>query len=61
MHQINEKAFNSNSKRTISVKGDCLYSTSLTDRTKHTLLDKNYIKDNLDYGQKTIPYIKSVD
>ena len=29
--------------------------------TKHIELDRNYIKDNLDYGKITIPYIKSVD
>ena len=31
------------------------------DRTKHIELDTNYIKDNLDSGQITIPYIKSVN
>ena len=31
------------------------------DRTKHIELDRNYIKDNLDSGQITIPYIKSVN
>ena len=31
------------------------------DRTKHIEFDWNYIKDNLDYGQIIIPYIKSVD
>ena len=27
------------------------------DRTKHIEFDKNYIKDNLDFGQITIPHI----
>ena len=31
------------------------------DRTKHIELDMNYIKDNLDSGQITIPYIKSAN
>ena len=31
------------------------------DRTKHIEHDRNYIKDNLDSGQITIPYIKSVN
>ena len=31
------------------------------DRTKHIELDRNYIKDNLDFGQITIPYIKSAN
>ena len=31
------------------------------DITKHIELDRNYIKDNLDSSQITIPYIKSVD
>ena len=31
------------------------------DRTKHIELDRNYIKDNIDSGQITIPYIKSAD
>ena len=31
------------------------------DRTKHIELDRNYIKDNLDSSQITIPYIKSAD
>ena len=31
------------------------------DRTKHIELDRNYIKDNLDSGQITIPYIKSAN
>lgn len=30
------------------------------DRTKAIVLDGNYIKDNLDFGQLTITYIKSV-
>ena len=31
------------------------------DRTKHIELDRNYIKDNLDFGQITFPYIKSAN
>ena len=31
------------------------------DRTKHIELDRNYIKNNLDSGRITIPYVKSVD
>ena len=31
------------------------------DRTKYIELDRNYIKDNLDYGKITIPYIKSAN
>ena len=31
------------------------------DKTKHIELDRNYIKDDLDYSQITIPYIKSID
>ena len=31
------------------------------DRTKHIELDRNYIKDNLDFGQITIPCIKSAN
>ena len=31
------------------------------DRTKHIEIDMNYIKDNLDSGKITIPYIKSVN
>ncbi|KAJ4706604.1 Retrovirus-related Pol polyprotein from transposon TNT 1-94 [Melia azedarach] len=31
------------------------------DRTKHIVLDRNYIKDNLDSGQIKVPYIKSAD
>ena len=30
-------------------------------RTKHIELDRNYIKDNFDSGQITIPYIKSTN
>ena len=29
------------------------------DRTKHIELDRNYIKDNSNFGQITIPYIRS--
>ena len=31
------------------------------DRTKHIELDRNYIKDNLDSGEITFPYIKSAN
>ena len=31
------------------------------DRTKHIELDRNYIKDNVDSGHITIPYIKSAN
>ena len=31
------------------------------DRTKPVELDRNYIKDNLDSSQITIPYIQSID
>ena len=31
------------------------------DRTKHIELDRNYIKGILDFGQITIPYIKSAN
>ena len=31
------------------------------DRTKHIELDRNYIKDNLDFGMIKVPYIKSAD
>ena len=31
------------------------------DRTKHIEFDRNYIKDNLNFGLITIPYIKSAN
>ena len=31
------------------------------DKTKHIELDRNYINDNLDFGQITILYIKSAN